>query len=244
MNKNIKGFVAFLADYYKFRKLAKKNNIKITGFNPILKDRYSNAGEIDAHYFIQDINMAKKVIASNTDKHYDIGSRIDGFISHLLSSNRMTVTMLDIRPLPVKIDNLDFIQTDATSLSEIADNSISSISSLHAIEHFGLGRYGDSVDPMACYKAMKSIQRVLAKEGFLYFSVPIAQNDEVWFNGQRKFSPITIINTFNELELIEFSILSNYKVTVYDRAKVLDMLKNKEIHIGNFDCGMFIFKKS
>lgn len=100
--------------------------------------------------------------------HYDIGSCIDGFIAQLLSAGTK-VTMLDIRPLSIKIPGLDFIHTDATMLGEITDGSIESITSLHAIEHFGLGRYGDHIDPNAWEKALKSIQRKIKGGGLFTY---------------------------------------------------------------------------
>ena len=68
----------------------------------------------------------------------------------MLSGLNAKITIIDIRPLPIKVSNLKFIQANATNLDGIKDNSIESLSSLHAVEHFGLGRYGDPVDPDAC----------------------------------------------------------------------------------------------
>ncbi len=108
--------------------------------------------------------MAKKVLNNHPSTHFDIASRLDGFLSHLLV-NEIPITMIDIRPLRFKLDGLNFIHSDATNLEGIADESISSISSLHAIEHFGLGRYGDRVDAGAWRKALHSMLRVTKKGG-------------------------------------------------------------------------------
>ena len=89
------------------------------------------------------------------------------------------------------------------------NNSLESLSSLHAVEHFGLGRYGDSIDPDACFKAMKAMQRVLKPEGILYFSVPIGKREKLCFNAHRIFDPFTITDTFNELSLINFYYIGN-----------------------------------
>ena len=40
-----------------------------------------------------------------------------------------------------------------------------SISSLHAIEHFGLGRYGDPIDYYGHIKAISNITKMLKKMG-------------------------------------------------------------------------------
>ena len=86
----------------------------------------------------------------------------------------MPVTVVDIRPLKSSVDGLTFVQDDATELARFPTGSVHSLSSLHAAEHFGLGRYSDPIDPDACFKFMKALERVLAPNGRLYFSVPVA----------------------------------------------------------------------
>jgi hypothetical protein len=73
----------------------------------------------------------------------------------------MPVTVIDIRPLTSTVEGLTFMQADATDLAGIQDDSVESLSSLHAVEHFGLGRYGDPVEPDACFRAMQALVRVL-----------------------------------------------------------------------------------
>ena len=114
--------------------------------------------------------------------------------------------MIDIRPLSQKVEGLNFIQADATNLEGIADDSIISLSSLCAPEHFGLGRYGDPVDPEACFKALKSMQRVLSRGGHLYISVPVGEFSGVAFNAHRIFKPDLIIETLDKLKLVDFAL--------------------------------------
>lgn len=52
---------------------------------PLLADYRNNAGSIDYHYFYQDIYVANKVLHNGHKHIYDIGSRLDGYISHLLA---------------------------------------------------------------------------------------------------------------------------------------------------------------
>lgn len=171
---------------------------------PCLNDWDDNAGTL-SFYFWQDLWAARKIFQANPSEHFDIGSRVDGFIAQILTF--MPVTMIDIRPLPQKIEGLKFIQADATNLDGIADNSLSSLSSLCAPEHFGLGRYGDPVDPESSFKALKSMQRVLAKGAHFYMAVPIGNRSAVAFNAHRIFQPKLIINTLNELILADFSVI-------------------------------------
>ncbi len=171
---------------------------------PCIYDWDAPAGSL-GYYFWQDLWAAKKIFQVHPYEHYDIGSRVDGFIAHVLPF--MPVTMIDIRPLPDKVEGLNFIQSDATNLENIPDNSIISLSSLCAPEHFGLGRYGDPIDPEACFKAMRSMQRVLKNGGHLYIAVPVGENNGVAFNAHRIFKPELIIETLNELTLADFSVV-------------------------------------
>lgn len=184
-------------------------NASLKNVYPCLNDWYDNAGSF-GYYFWQDLWCARKIFQLKPAEHYDIGSRLDGFIAHVLPF--MPITMIDIRPLPQKIEGLKFIQADATNLKGIADKSIVSLSALCSPEHFGLGRYGDPVDPEACFKALKSMQRVLAPGGHLYIAVPVGDQNGVAFNAHRIFTPEIIAETVNELRLEDFSVIngSNY----------------------------------
>ena len=197
----------FLSD---FRVYNKSNNLKdfkasIKNLFICLNDWDDSAGSL-GYYFFQDLWAAKKIFNKKPSQHFDIGSRVDGFIANVLTF--MPVTMIDIRPLPDKIENLKFIQADATNLENISDNSIESLSSLCAPEHFGLGRYGDPVDAEACFKALKAMQRVLKIDGTLYIAVPVGEENGVAFNAHRIFKPEFILDILNELKPVDFSVIS------------------------------------
>ena len=101
-------------------------------------------------------------------KHFDIGSRIDGFIGNLATFHD-DIVLIDVRPLDRYIPSVSFIQTDATNLEQIEDGSIESISALCSLERFGLGRYGDPINPEACFQAFESIKRVTKRMGMSIF---------------------------------------------------------------------------
>lgn len=52
--------------------------------------------------------------------------------------------------------------------------------SISTIEHDGLGRYGDPLDPMADLKSMSAIKRLLKPNGLFFLSVPIGEDLLVW----------------------------------------------------------------
>lgn len=154
-------------------------------------------------YFWQDLWAAKKIYMNKPSQHYDIGSRVDGFIAHLLSFNQ-EVTSIDIRPLETSIEGFDFVCADATNLLAIEDGRIESLSALCSLEHFGLGRYGDEIDPEACFKCFYAIQQKMMSGGLVYISVPIGK-EHLEFNAHRVFYPQTIIEEFDQMDIVEFS---------------------------------------
>lgn len=89
------------------------------------------------------------VFNNRPEIHYNIGSRLDGFIAHILAMG-IPVKMIDIRPFPTEIEGLDTIVDDVTCLRQFEDNSIESLSALCSLEHFGLGRYGDGRNGESC----------------------------------------------------------------------------------------------
>ncbi len=233
---SIVGLPKYLSSLIRYQQTARNSlfPLSIKLIRPMLSDRYRQAGSFGAEYFYQDIWAAKKILQQAPIIHTDIGSRIEGFISHLLCYRQVSV--IDIRPMS-PIEGINFIQCDATHLNDFADNSLESISSLHAVEHFGLGRYGDSVDPEACFHAMKAFQRVLKPGGRLYFSVPIGR-ECVYFNAHRIFNPLTIINTFYQLELLSFSVIDDKGKFISSPNAIIDDYLN-----ANHSCGLFEFIK-
>jgi hypothetical protein len=200
---------------------------------PILDDRKRQAGETQGHYFHQDLWAARKIFARQPETHVDIGSRIDGFIAHLLVF--MPVTLVDIRPIEDPITGLNFVCDDATTLTRFPDGSLASLSSLHAAEHFGLGRYGDPIDPLACFRFMGALARVLEPGGRLYFSVPVGR-ERVEFNAHRVFAIETVLDAFKALELCSFSIVG-------DDGLLRENVDPASVAQSEFACGLFEFTK-
>lgn len=156
-------------------------------------------------YFYQDLWAARKIYLRKPGAHLDIGSRIDGFIAYLLVF--MDVTLVETREMESTVEGLHFVKADATAMDVFADNSQDSLSSLHAAEHFGLGRYGDPVDSDACFQFIRNLQRILKLGGRSYFSVPIGR-ERLVFNAQWIFFLITILEAFDELSLVSFSTVT------------------------------------
>jgi hypothetical protein len=163
---------------------------KINRLVPIDQSK-DQAGQLMHHYFLQDVLVASYIYKQKPKRHIDIGSRIDGFVAHVASFR--PIEIIDIRPLNINFKNISFIKSDITN--ENFSNSIKcdSVSCLHALEHFGLGRYGDKIDPNGHLKGIKNILNMLEKDGYAYISFPISTIDHVNFNSERVFRPMQIM---------------------------------------------------
>jgi len=133
-----------------------------------------------------------------------VGSRIDGFVAHVASFRDIHV--YDIRPLPkTPHKNITFVQKDL--MSPNTHPQTDSLSCLHALEHFGMGRYGEPVHIDGHIKALKNIISLLQDNATFYLSVPICAYDTVYFNAQRVFHPLSLLNmpiVKNHLKLKRF----------------------------------------
>ena len=146
---------------------------------PCLRDK-TETSPVEPTYFYQDTWAAEKIFQNKPCTHVDVGSKVAtvGIISKFVPT-----TMVDIRPLPVTLENLTFKKGSITDLP-FEDNSIESLSSLCVVEHIGLGRYGDEIDPLGSEKAISELKRVVASKGHLLISVPVDDKNKIYFNAQ------------------------------------------------------------
>ena len=187
-------YPSFISDYIKFKKNSVDNSIEfpINIFFPCIHDKYEESGQANGHYFHQDLFVANRIFSECPKDHYDIGSRIDGFVAHVASFRKIKV--IDIRTLNINIENMEFIQADMMSkLPDDLIESADSVSCLHTIEHFGLGRYGDPINADGHLKGFINLLSILKPEGVLYFATPIGPQ-RIEFNAHRVFSLLYLLN--------------------------------------------------
>lgn len=184
--------------------LARNRGFRGIRLSPVLNDFRASAGSADGHYFWQDLICAKWIYESNPSNHLDVGSRIDGFIAHLLTFRK--VTLLDIRPLSMEIPNLNYLIGNAQESLPVLERKFSSVSSLHSIEHFGLGRYSDPIDLQGHLKGLKSIASCVEDLGSFYISFPIGQ-PSIEFNEQRIILPTWPEENLKDFTLEEFVLI-------------------------------------
>lgn len=225
---NIKRFVL---EYYYF----KKNYDKLIKFNPSLNDYNENAGDENSEYFINDLFIAQKIYNDNPAVLLDIGSRLDGYIAHVASFREINV--LDIRPFKSRIHNIFFHQADLMkSIPKKFHNYADYITCIHSLEHFGLGRYGDTLNPDGYKLGLKNISKILKKNGTFVFSVPIGK-ECVEFNSHRIFNPFMLIDLMSSygFKIINFFYLNKNKIiesTNY--INTFNLISNKRYVLGTF----------
>jgi SAM-dependent methyltransferase len=233
----LKGFPVYLRNKSLLKKQLKETNapFKITRLYPQLTDRYDTTGSFPLHYFYQDLYVAQRVFNNSSLKHVDIGSRIDGFVTHVASFRKIEV--IDIREIKGNIPNVSFLRADLMSNDFNLHDYCDSVSCLHTIEHFGLGRYGDSVDVNGHLKGLKNITNMLKKNGRLYISTVIGPQ-RIEFDAHRVFSVKYLIDLIeNDFTIANFSYIDEK-----NKLHVSAELSEKNIQnnfLCSYGCGIF-----
>lgn len=222
----------FFMIWYRYSRLERKGvRVNWRDTHPCLHDSSLNT-PFDPHYFYQGAWLARRVAQIKPQKHTDIGSSVQtiGVLSATVKTE-----FIDFRPLKVNLPSLISKAGNILNL-EYKNNTIESLSCLHVMEHIGLGRYGDPLDPDGSKKAAAELQRVLKPGGYLYLSLPVGR-ERICFNAHRVHDPMTVLNMFNQLDLIEFSLVD-------DDGKYTESVSVECGKKLNYGCGLFVFQKS
>ena len=80
----------YFSEYKKFKKLGGfAKDFQEGALYPCLGDLSDNAGVAVGDYFNQDLYVAQRIYKNNTDRHIDVGSRVDGFVAHIVILERL-----------------------------------------------------------------------------------------------------------------------------------------------------------
>jgi SAM-dependent methyltransferase len=239
-HRETKAWKGFYQDFDAFVKQKGNDNTFFMGKEyPFIYEKEETAGQMSGHYYHQDLFVAQQIFNDNPIKHIDIGSRTDGFVAHVASYREIEV--FDIRKQVSKSKNIVFQQADLMQLPNGLENYCDSISSLHVLEHFGLGRYGDPIDYMGHLMAIKNITKILKSEGKFYFSSPIGPQ-RIEFNAHRVFSVKYLLSIFEaDFTLNSFSCVDD-KGDLHENALLNQ--ENIDSNFGcNFGCGILCLTK-
>lgn len=152
----------------------------------ITGDWSDEGGVATGHYFHQDLIVARSIFHANPERHIDVGSRVDGFVAHVATFREIEV--MDVREISADVSGITFHQMDLMSLPSEWYGSADSVSCLHALEHFGLGRYGDPINFDGWREGLINLFALLEPGGTLYLSVPTGKVQRIEFNAHRVFS--------------------------------------------------------
>jgi len=230
----------FYDDLNKFKKQkGSDTTFKMGKMYPILTDKSQEGGTMKGHYFHQDLYVARLINNAKPEKHLDIGSRTDGFVAHVASFREIEI--IDIRSITSKVKNISFRQADLMQLPTDLVEYCDSISSLHAIEHFGLGRYGDEIDYFGYLKAINNITKMLKQNGTFYFSVPIG-TQRVEFNAHRVFSVKYLLDILSEqFAITSFSYIDD-NGDFFEDSELTEKNVNTNFEC-EYGCGIFVCTK-
>jgi len=235
----VKGLPFYIRDYLLLKRQMQDSSFPLGRLFPCLTERFTSSGDGKSIYFLQDLFVAQRVFANNPVMHIDVGSRVDGFVAHLATCRNIKV--FDIRQLDNNIPNIEFVQADMMSeLPKELHACCDSVSSLHAIEHFGLGRYGDPVCWNGHILGMENLARILKVGGKLYFSVPIGPQ-RIEFNAHRVFSVKWLLDYFSkQFKIDQFSYID--KGALHRNVQLAD--KDVSTNFGcHYGCGILEMTK-
>lgn len=222
----------FGRDYRRFRGAATAAGLPCppwSDVHPVFGQRGSH--EFDAHYIYLNGWAARRIITFAPEAHVDVGSQLS-FTTVLGAA--LSVQIVEFRPVPLALSGLTFTQGSILELP-FQDDSVRSLSCLHVIEHIGLGRYGDPIDPFGTRKAAAELVRVLAPGGQLLVGLPVGR-PRVCFNAHRVHSEQEVLDMFSGLRLIEFSGVDDARRFTIDRNR-------GELDSCEYGCGFFRFTK-
>ena len=189
--------------------------------------------QFDAHYLYHPAWAARKLNEIKPKKHIDISSYLD--FSTLVSAF-IDIDFYDLRPAKIQLSGLTCSKADATNLP-FKNNSIESISCMHVIEHIGLGRYGDKIDPEGDIKAIDELKRVTKDHGHIYFAVPIGGTAKIQFNAHRIYTYSMVLKLFEKFDVIDFSLIT-------DSGEFFTQATQKLSDQQKYGCGCFLLKKN
>ena len=230
--------IRFVTEYFQF-----KNNLKNSTkrFPLRWKERYPCLNDnlafssFDRHYVYHPAWAASIILKTKPDKHVDISSTLH-FCS--LLSVFIPVDYYDYRPANLCLPRLNSNRGDLLNLP-FSNDSVHSISCMHVVEHIGLGRYGDKIDPDADLKAIRELIRVLAYGGNLLFVVPVGAEPKILFNAHRIYSIEQVVGYFSELDLKEMALIPDNA----EDGGIVTSPGHEMIMRQKYACGCFWFSK-
>ncbi len=189
-------FPGYLMDFFNYFNMPGAERTQPVMPQPQLGDK-TPSSTVDPIYFHQDTWCFERAYKAKPARIVDVGSTVllVGIMSKLAPTESV-----DIRPVQVKLPGLSCRKGSIDALP-YPDKSVEFLSSICVIEHIGLGRYGDALDPQGSAKALREVSRAIAHGGHFACSLPISSEPFVCFNAHRILTRDYVLSFFPDFEL-------------------------------------------
>jgi hypothetical protein len=195
--------VRFFRQYIQYRKMEQDlcDQAKTLRIYPCLAD--NQPAQDVGSYFYQDCWAARQVFREHPRYMVDVGSTV--LLVGILSQYTDCISV-DVRPITANLDGLTATPGTALCLP-FNDNEVPCLTTMCVLEHIGLGRYGDPINPNGTIEAVAEISRVIAPGGVVIYSVPVGR-ELLEFNANRRFSYQQARELFKSWEIVDTCILT------------------------------------
>lgn len=244
--------LSFFQDLRRFQELASQQGTA-GRFRLSALDLYPCFGQktshttFDEHYVYHTAWAARVLQKLNPVKHVDVSSTLQ--FSALLSAF-FPIDVYEYRPFEIELDGLE---SKAASLENLpfASGSIASLSCMHVVEHAGLGRYGDPIDPNGDVQAFQELRRVLAPGGTLLMVLPTGGVAKVQYNAHRIYTYQQVLDYFPDCDLREFALVVDRPTETLD-AQGKRVVRSRglirhataaQANLQDYGCGCYWFVK-
>lgn len=225
---------AFAKFWSELRTFRSRNDDRFTvaaqDIYPCLSDRIRQT-PFDHHYTYHPAWAARILAKTRPAYHTDFSSIL--YFGTMLSAF-IPVKFYDYRPASIQLSGWEGAFADLCKLP-MEDNSLPSVSCMHTIEHVGLGRYGDPIDPQGDIKAVQELVRVTAPGGDILFVTPVGRQ-RIEYNAHRIYSYELVLTMFAGCTLQEFSLIP-------DAGGIVNNADPSLVALQEYGCGCFWFKK-
>lgn len=203
--------IRYLSNYSEFKNqienyegekyITKISSDKLTVF----QEGFLRLDFIYAYQDIQAFDLFNQIVRRDCIAEFlDVGSRLSSMLFFATTAKCFYLEQRspNLNKLAKPFLNIEFVQGEGQKLDFPAE-TFKLITCLHALEHFGLGRYGDRVDYQGDFKALVEFSRVLELRGTLLLSVPYSfSNPRIEFHKERKYSKDIISAMLNDAGFI------------------------------------------
>ena len=167
----------------------------------------ASGGSISCSHYphsAEDVGLAVQKIGLDM-KHSKVGvvSSISPWVEHVLRSHGAShVITIDYNE-PIVCSGIEWIESKSVPSFGDEVGTYDLLVSFSGIEHSGLGRYGDPINPNGDLEAMQQIHRALVPGGYLLLAIPTGDNDYIeGGNAHRIYGPDRMAQMLEHFEFI------------------------------------------